>query len=250
MFFYLSKFIYFFIIPFNWLIVILFWRLITKSQKVKRVLNFVLLILFLFFGNEVIFATLTNAWQPKQVLLPSGSHYQAGILLGGLASFDKNGAGFLNGAASRLVETAILYKAGKINKVVISGGAVYNDRPTEAPFLKKKLIDIGLPADDIIIEQQSRTTLENAAYTKLLLDSLKMHGPFVLITSAMHMKRAEKVFTKAGITVIGYPSHYTSLDRKFYLLDYIIPKAYVIDNWGGLLKEVVGLWGYTLFKKA
>jgi uncharacterized SAM-binding protein YcdF (DUF218 family) len=83
---------------------------------------------------------------------------------------------------------------------------------------------LGIPGQDLIIENQSRTTFENAMYTKKIIDTLKLRPPFVLVTSAMHVPRAEQVFTKAGLPVIAFPSDYRVLNKKFYIDDYIIPE--------------------------
>ena len=249
MFFFLSKLAYFFIAPSNWIIALFIWRFFTKSRTIKKALSVAVIALILFFGNEVIYTRSVTAWQAKPVEIQKLGNYDAGILLGGLTSFDKNGNGFLNASTDRLVEISILYKAQKIKKIIISGGSVYKDRPKEANFLYKELLSLGIPASDLIMENKSRTTFENALYTKKIVDTLKVKPPFVLVTSAMHIPRAERVFTKAGLAVIPYPSDYRVLDKKFDFDDYIIPNLNTINDWTGFLKEVFGILGYKLFGK-
>lgn len=250
MFFIFSKIAYFFIAPFNWLIALLIWRFFTNSRMIKKRLSIVIIALILFFGNEFLYVKLVSIWQAKPVHINTLSSYEAGILLGGLSSFDKYGNGFLNASTDRLVEIAILYKAQKIKKIIISGGSVYKDRPKEADFLYKELLLLGIPKQDLIIENRSRTTFENAMYTKKIIDTLKLRPPFILVTSAMHIPRAEKVFIKAGLPVVPFPSDYRVLNKKFYIDDYIIPKINIINDWTFFLKEVVGTVGYKLFNKA
>lgn len=250
MLFILSKIAYLFLAPLNWIAALFFWSFFTKSALVKKRLTMAIFVLVLFFGNEFIYTKSVVAWQPKPVQLSDTSNYEAGILLGGLSSFDKYREGFLNGATDRLVEICILYKTKKIRRIIISGGSVFSNRPKEADFLFKKLLSLGIPAEALTKENQSRTTFENAAYTKKIIDSMKLQPPFVLVTSAIHIPRAQKVFTKAGIQVIPFPSDYHVLDKKFELADYIIPKVNVINDWASFLKEVIGIWGYKLFNKA
>jgi uncharacterized SAM-binding protein YcdF (DUF218 family) len=206
-------------------------------------LSFAIIVLVLFFGNEFIYTKLVTAWQAKPVPINRLNNYEAGILLGGLSSFDKHGNGFLNSATDRLVEISILYKAKKIKKIIISGGSVYSDRPKEANFLYKELLLLGIPGNDLIIENKSRTTFEK------IVDSLRLPSPFVLVTSALHVRRAEKVFTKAGLPVVAFPSDYHVLDKKLYIDDYIIPQLTVINDWTMFLKEVIGILGYKAFGK-
>lgn len=250
MFFFFSKIIYFFIAPLNWIIALLIWMFFTKSSIIKKRLKIIIIALVVVFGNEIIYTKLATAWEAEPVTLDRLGRYEAGIILGGLSSFDKYGRGFLNAATDRLVEIAILYKTKKIKKIIISGGAVYKDRPKEADFLYKELLLLGIPACDMTIENRSRTTFENALYTKKIIDSLQLRPPFVLVTSALHVPRAEKVFAKAGVPVIAFPSDFRVIDKEFDFFDYFIPKINIINDWTSLLKEMIGIAGYKLFNKA
>lgn len=250
MFFIFSKVTYFFLAPLNWILALLIWQILVKSSITKKRISLVILALVFLFGNEVIYTRLVLAWQPKQVQLDSVSNYEAGILLGGLSSFDKYKNGYLNAASDRLIEASILYKTNKIKKIIISGGSIYANRPKEADFLSKELQLLGIPKSDLIVENQSRTTYENAVYTKKIIDSIKLRPPYVLVTSAMHISRAEKVFAKAGLQVVPFPSDFQVFDKKFFLADYFIPELNIINNWSSFLKEVIGIWGYKLFNKA
>ena len=228
----------------------LIWRFFSKSPPVRKRLNIILVALIMFFGNAVIFTKLVIAWQPKPVQLPAGKSYEAGILLGGAGSFDRYGNGFLNNASDRFAETAILYKTGKIKRIIISGGNVFKGRPKEADFVYRKFIDLGIPAQDLIAENRSQTTFENAVFTKKIVDSLKLGPPFILVTSAMHVPRAQRVFAKAGLPVIAFPCAYQVLDKRFSFYNYIIPQVGIIDLWSNFLKEIVGVIGYKFFNKA
>lgn len=250
MFFFFSKLAYAFIIPANWLIALLIVRFFVKSTVFKKRLTVCLIVLFMFFGNEVIYTKLVLDWQSKPVQLPANFASEAGIVLGGSGSFDKHGNGFLNASTDRLVEIAILYKTGKVKKIIISGGSAVEDQPKEAPFLYNKFVSLGISPLDIVTEDRSRTTFENALFTKKIVDSLHIKPPFVLVTSALHIPRAVKVFTKAGLPVIPFPCDYHVIDKKFATLDYILPSLSIISDWGMVMKEVVGLIGYKLFNKA
>ena len=250
MFFILSKIAYVFLAPFNWLAFLFICSFFVKSPVVKRRFEYAIIAIILFFGNEVIYTKLVMAWQPKPVHLNNASPYEAGILLGGLSGFDKYGNGFLNAATDRLVEISILYKTKKIRRIIISGGSIYKKKPKEADFLSKELLLLGVSAQDLIIEDQSRTTFENAAFTKKIIDSIKLQPPFVLVTSAMHIPRAARVFEKAGIQVIPFPADFHVVDKKFTLADYIIPEIYIINDWATFSKEIIGMLGYKLFNRA
>ena len=57
--------------------------------------------------------------------------------------------------------------------------------------IRDYLISQGVPADEILIETQSRNTRENALYARSFLDALP--GKKVLLTSDYHMYRAQRV---------------------------------------------------------
>jgi uncharacterized SAM-binding protein YcdF (DUF218 family) len=245
-----SAFVNICIAPENWLTILIIWWILSKSKVVKKRLAVFIVVLFVVFGNEVIFTSVVNLWQPKLVTLPAGASYEAGIVLGGISNFDKYGNGYLNGAADRFIETCILYKTGKIKKIIISGGSNQKDGPKDAQFQYKKMMELGIPANDIVVEDSSLNTFENAAFTKVKIDLLKLHPPFVLITSAMHMPRSERVFRRVGIPVIPYPSDFKVFEKKFSFTDYFIPSINTLFSWNPFMKEVVGVLGYTIMKKA
>lgn len=246
----LSKIAYYFIAPENWILLLLIWLFISKSRKVKKILTAVVLLMVLFFGNEFIFKTLVNSWQPKPVSLREGVSYEAGIVLGGSSSFDKYGRGYLNLSADRFIETCLLYKTRKIKRIIISGGSNGPNQLKDADFQFKKMVELGIPPQDIIIEDSSRSTFENAAFTKIKIDSFGLKPPFILITSAMHMPRAQMVFSKAGMPVIPFPCDYHVIESKTSFSNYFIPGVSTIFSWSSFLKEVVGILGYKVFKKA
>ena len=248
MFLFFSKITGLFITPSIWLVFIFLWWMLTKSAKAKKKLSIAFVVIVMVFGNEFLFSELCLTWQPKPVVLTG--KYDAGILLGGFVSFDKNGIGYLNSASDRFIAASTLYKMGYIKRIIVSAGNIKKGQPNEASYIAKRMAELGIDKEDIIIESRSRTTFENAVYTKQKIDSLGLKPPFVLITSALHLPRAISVFKKAGISVTPYPCNYEVIEKKYSWDDYLIPKLDVINNWRSLMKEMVGLAGYKAFGKA
>lgn len=250
MFNFISNLAYLFIAPEYWIAALLVWFFFSKSGIVKKRLLAVIVLLIFFFGNRYIYTNIVLAREPKPVTLPAGTSYEAGIVLGGTISFDKYGRGYFNSASDRFIETCILYKTQKIKRIIISGGSNGAGQQKDADYQYQKMLELGIPSKDLIVEDSSANTFENAAFTKLKIDSLHLKPPFVLVTSAMHIPRAERVFTKAGIPVIPFPCNYYVIESKLSFSDYIIPDIGTLLSWNLLLKEVVGIMGYKLFKKA
>ena len=250
MFFILSKLLLFFLNPVYWLLILLVIILVfTKSSLLKKRLWILFIVLILLFGNRFIYNRLVMAWQPKPVEL--NKTYPVGIVLGGFTSFDRHSEGFFNQSADRFIETEKLYHQGIIKKIMVSGGSGSLDqsRPREAGFVRGQLIAQLIPEGDIYFENESRNTYENARNCKKLLDSLHIPGPVVLITSAMHMPRARKIFERTGYEIIPYPANYEEIDMNFSVEDYFIPDLDTLTSWQRFLKEVIGALFYKITGK-
>ncbi len=255
MFFLLSKLLHFFIQPFNWLLLLTVWALVTRNQQRKRRLWIITGLLFLFFSNPWIIHKITLNWQAAEVTLQPGETYEAGILLTGFCAFNqKTGKGYFKGANDRFIQTVRLYKQGHIKKIIVSGGnsSILKSRQTwkEADFIVEQLLQVGIPATDIYKDNRSRNTHENGLFSKQMIDSLKLPPPYLLITSATHIKRSLHVFNKVGLTAKPYPCNYTAIDDPFTFPTSLLPGPGAFDQWNTFMKENVGLLMYKLTGKA
>ncbi len=252
MFFILSKVLLFILSPTCWIILAFLWMLFSKSQVTKKRLRLLIVSLFIIFTNPYLFHVAEIGWQPQPVTLSPDKNFEAGIVLGGMSGYDKNDHGFFGDNADRFIQTANLYHQGIIKKILITGGTgrLLQNEPAESYFLKTQFINNGVKESDILLESKSRNTYENAIFTKKILDSLQIKPPYVLVTSAMHMPRSKKVFTKAGFDFIAFPCDYKAMPEKFSVEGYIIPEGKNLTNWGYLIKEIVGLAVYRLTGKA
>jgi uncharacterized SAM-binding protein YcdF (DUF218 family) len=165
------------------------------------------------------------------------------IMLGGGATLDTpnlHGRGHLSGpAANRLLTCLQLYQELKA-PLVLSGGQVTETTGVEAEIARRILLETGIPADRILIENKSRNTTENARYTKKLLQKYHFRRP-ILVTSAFHMPRAVKQFQKSGVKVLPCPTDY--LTRPSYRFEWanLIPSAGAMGETSVALKEYLGL---------
>ena len=123
------------------------------------------------------------------------------VLGGGVSGETRYGlGGDLNQAADRLWRGAELYRAGKAPVMVLSGGAVLAGGLPEAALMAQKMRGLGLADTAWIEEPRSRTTRENAQYSRALLADRGVHH-ILLVTSASHMRRAAAVFTAQDFVV-------------------------------------------------
>lgn len=100
---------------------------------------------------------------------------------------------------------------GHASKLVVTGGdgSVFGSGPKEADVMKRWAMRLGVPEQAILIEDQARTTYENATGTKRLL------GPasILLVSSASHLARATALFRKQGFRVTPAPCDFISKNR-------------------------------------
>jgi len=142
-------------------------------------------------------------WDPSQGP-PDGI-----VVLGGAISPDVSaarGAVALNEAAERITAAAALARRYPNARIIYSGGsnAVLADRISEAPFAVEELEALGVAHDRITAEEQSRNTIENAVFSRLIAQP-KPGERWLLVTSAFHMPRAIGAFRAAGFAVEAYP---------------------------------------------
>lgn len=181
------------------------------------------------------------------------SKYNTGILLGGMVAYNKyDDQGYFNPAADRFIQTALLYKTGHINNVIVAAGNGYITKNNfrEALFIKQRLVELGIPAEKIFTDTSSRNTLENARFSKKIIDSFHIQGPYLLISSAMHLPRAQLVFKKAGVNSDLYPCDFVSKEiSNNFLEDYILPSALAMNHWDNFIKEILGTVVYKITGK-
>lgn len=252
MFFILSKLLLFLLIPFTWVMLLLLWIAFAKSAILKRRLTIITIVLVVVFTNPWLYNQANLAWQPAKKSLGSQEQYELGILLTGMVQYDRFNEGYFGSASDRFIQTANLYHTGKIKKILVTGGSgsLLHDYPSEAEFLKKAFLDNAIPEKDIIIEPMARNTYENAIFSKKIIDSLSFKGPFLMITSAQHIRRSAAVFKKAGIPFVAYPGDFREVQNKFSPDDAFMPDAKLLKEWSYLLKEMIGLLAYKLTGKA
>ena len=243
--FVISKLVIVLLSPILWILFVFVWGLFSKKAARKKRCYIAGIIMLLFFTNPFIINKLILAYQPKKVTLRTDENYSAGILLGGFAGMNKTDhQTYFSEQSDRFIQAMLLYKTGHIKKIIVAAGdgSVFNRGDfREGDFVQEQLIAMGISATDIAVDRDSRNTAENAINAKKIIDSLRLSPPYVLITSALHIPRAQKTFTKAGIEVIPYPAaFFVRPPDSVVPTDYILPSANALKNWDMYLREITG----------
>jgi uncharacterized SAM-binding protein YcdF (DUF218 family) len=146
-------------------------------------------------------------------------------------------------ALVRVVTAARLQKRLGV-PIIACGGQVFGDRAAEAPVLKRFLVDLGVPSGQVILEQNSRDTFENAKYARQIVERFDYKAP-LLVTSGFHMKRSVLSFAKVGMAVTPVPAGLKTNDRQRYGWHMYLPGNF--RNTAMALKEYLGIVFYRLF---
>ena len=252
MFFILSKLLYFLIVPFNWVVILFFISVFIKNKQLKKKLVISIIVIIATFSNPYIFYKTLYAWQINQSELKAGKQYQAGIILGGLTDSDRSGKSYFNEAGDRFIQTLKLYNQGVIKKIIVTGGSglLVGNEPVEGNVLKEEFLKNKVNPSDLIIENKSRSTYENAIFTKKIIDSLNMSDTMALISSASHLRRSKMVFKNAGYKIVAYPCDFEFVDQFYTVFDYVWPNRNAFNGWAKLIKEMIGTVVYSVTGKA
>ena len=162
------------------------------------------------------------------------------ILLGGGLFIDTGGGDVPTpNALDRIVKTAIYYKISP-KKIFISGGAPLHNKVSESKIYRKYLIDLGVNRDDIIIEEKSRTTKENAKFISEHIKDEDLKS-VILITSAYHMERSIYIFSRYldAIDILPAPCNYLSSNHNNQIFNFI-PKYYNFLKFQIVIWETIG----------
>jgi uncharacterized SAM-binding protein YcdF (DUF218 family) len=251
MFFILSKVLLFLFSPFTWFVTLALLAFFWKKDPWKKRFKWAAFSVLLLFTNSFLFLEFCRMWEVPGKKVEQVEKYDVGIVLTGMAEYnnDLNELSIRRGA-DRIWQALTLYHRKKIHKILITGdnGYVSERGLHEAEQFKKTLVMWGIPEQDIITEERSRNTHENAAETKKLLQRSYPHlKKRLLITSGTHMKRALACFEKEEFPCDPFSTDlYTGPKRNYYWDQYIIPNVSVMSDWERLTKEWFGYLTYDM----
>lgn len=250
MFFYLSQFLSFLAMPLTLVIIALLAAFYyTPKSTGKKILGSGIVLLLLF-SNPFLSNLALLTWEPPFRSFKEIPSTEIGIVLTGVTNLNKTASDrtFFGRGADRITQALQLYRMGKIKKILITGGQGLNptNAYSEAELLQRFLIMTGMPEADILIEEKSLNTRENALFTREFLEKkgIFTNQEFILITSAFHMQRAKACFDHVGLKTVPFPVDYYSHDLKYDLPSLIYPSLRSLQTWEILFKEILGLLMY------
>lgn len=151
----------------------------------------------------------------------------------------------LSGGEGRLEKGVALYKEGFAPYLLLSNGSVDQ--------LYERALQLGMPADSIIMENESTSTLENARFSKKVMQKYQFHSAIV-VSSNFHMRRVKVLFDRAyknsdiqliyssGVNPSYHPNQWwrTKNDRDTTFIEYIKLVGNLFGFHGDDAKKVLG----------
>ena len=154
----------------------------------------------------------------------------------------------LNGAAERMVVPLALLRQNPALQLLFTGGEgdLLGQGLSEAARAQIFYSALGLPPERVRVEDRSRTTYENAVFSARLpgIDTAK---PWLLVTSAWHMRRSLATFQKAGWNVTPYAVDFSTGSHTPWT-EYSLVRG--SRKWALVLHELLGLLAYRLSGQA
>ena len=153
-------------------------------------------------------------------------------------------------AGNRVLYAARLYRAGKVSRIIVTAGSLANpdDPVVEADLTRTLLIEWGVPDGAILLERKSRTTHENALFTR---DIWVREGfkSGLLVTSASHMPRALAAFQRVGLNLTPATVDIYAGQGNFSSFYELIPSGDAVRVTTYAAREWIGRIGYALFRR-
>ena len=99
--------------------------------------------------------------------------------------------------------------------LVLSGGQGKDELVSEAQAMQDYLAQSGIPRSRTILENQSTSTVENIAFSRMIIESRGEPVRVGILTSNFHLYRARKVAAHQGMENVSYIA--SQSDRVLFL---------------------------------
>jgi uncharacterized SAM-binding protein YcdF (DUF218 family) len=218
MFFVISKVLAYFTLPSNDIlllvlfgVVLLFTRFARAGRRVLVLGSVLMILIGVLPVGRMMMNTLEErfpVWDASRSA-PTGFIILGGSVSGEMSVLRKTTA--ISSSAERLTVVPMLAKQFPDARFIFSGGSgsLFGGLP-EADYVVPLFESFGIPRQRIEVENTSRNTAENAAFSKKLA-APKPGERWVIVTSAFHMPRSVGTFRAAGFDVEAYPVDWRTL---------------------------------------
>lgn len=121
------------------------------------------------------------------------------------------GAAQFNGVPSQVFQARLdtafeLYREGYAPVIVVTGGRILGDHYTEAEAGKNYLVDRGVPADAILMENVSHNTAASFEGVRRILKPRGVES-LLVVSDGFHLYRSKMLAEAAGFQAFGYAAN-------------------------------------------
>ena len=242
---YLHKILPTFVLPIMLVIIVILIGLIKNKKKLIYIAIGVLYILSTPIFSNIFFKLVEGKEYRKPISAIDSA--DAIVVLSGMLGINEVGdSTYIEwGDPDRFFGGIALFKAGKAQKLVFTGGKMPWDKTkkTEGEVLKEYAISNGIPSEKIFVTKDVENTADEAVAVKELISPSKR---IILVTSAYHMYRAKRLFEKQGYIVIPYKVDYkVSGNNKITFMDFL-PSAVYLELTETGIREITGRIFYLI----
>lgn len=243
---YLHKILPVFVMP----IMLIIYLLIFALSKKKRWPIYTA-IAFIYLFSTPVFVTPFFKWvegAESRPLPKNVPNADAIIVLSGMINNVKSTDGVYPewGDSDRFVGGIELYKAGKAPKIIFTGGKMPWDTTslTEGEILKQYALAQGISDSAILLTTNVQNTADEA---KAISNLIGIDKKIILVTSAYHMKRSQRLFEKQGFEAIPYKVDW-KVDKlnSITIMDFL-PDADSFRLFNTGYRELIGRIIYYIF---
>lgn len=137
------------------------------------------------------------------------------------------------------LDKALEYFEAHPDTVIVTSGAQGADEPsTEAAAMRDYLVERGVPAEQILLEELSTNTLENIRYS---LDVLAEHGydvtaDIAVVSNGFHLARVRMIWGRVcggtyNLSTLAAPSSHAPSRLKMYVREPLaLVKSFFVDR--------------------
>jgi len=137
----------------------------------------------------------------------------------------------------RTYQAYMLWRDGFAPHIICTGAVSLRSTISEAEACRRLLLEWGVPHDAIFLEEQSRSTEENAVYAQRLMDANGWRSAIV-VSDRYHLLRANWMFSKTGIEAHTSPVTFVRIRPDIFLRS--ITREIIALHWQAA-KDVIGL---------
>lgn len=132
---------------------------------------------------------------------------------------------------ARLDRAEELYRKGYASSIIVTGGKSAETEVSDASVAQAYLVHNSIAADDVFIEERSRTTLENLMFSQEIMRKNRLESA-LLVSHDFHLMRAQQMAKGLGMTTASVPVQTkSSLTKLNYATrEVIVYIAYFLFN--------------------